>query len=372
MSKILFITRIALDNEQYIGMKKKIASQKEGFENLGYKVDLIWCNKDYELFFNDILVHSFKNEKTISLMYFYAINKFLKKNRNNYSYYFIRNPFVLDQYNYYRFLKNKKNIILEIPTYPYYFEKKTFNQKIVYFVEKIFQKIIYRNINLIVYSGNKLNKIRGVKAIELKNAISLSKIPIKKEREIDGEIRLICVAGFAHWHGVDRILDAIGRYYKGDFFKVNTKVSMVMVGKGSEKELEKIRKNIVENKIHSYVKLVGFKTGKELDKLFDESDIAVGSLGMFRIKLLNGSPMKTAEYCSRGIPFIIGYEDLNFGKEKFIYKVSNSEERFEIIDILNYFSKVKINRFEIRRYAEKTLGWENQLKNILDKIEELN
>lgn len=370
MEKILFITRIALDDEKYIGMKKKIISQKKGFEDLGYKVDLIWCNKYNELFFNDTLLYSFKNNKTISLRYFYIINKFLKN--FDYKYCYIRNPFVLDQYNYYKFLKNKKNIILEIPTYPYYFEKKTLNEKIVYFIEKIFQKIIYKNIRLIVYSGNKLSKIRGVEAMELKNGVSLDKIPIKKDKVMGNDIKLICVAGFANWHGVDRILDSIGRYYKYDFFKTNQKVSMIMVGEGNVIEMEKIKKKLIENKIQAYVELVGYKTGKELDELFNKSDIAVGSLGMFRIKLLNGSPMKTAEYCSRGIPFIIGYEDLNFGKEKFIYKVPNSEEKFEIIDIINYFSKIKINKYEMRAYAEKTLEWKNQLKNILNKMEKLN
>jgi hypothetical protein len=56
-------------------------------------------------------------------------------------------------------------------------------------------------------------------------------------------------------------------------------------------------------RINDHIIFHGFVHGKELDRLFEQNHIAVGSLGIHRIGLNQLSILKAREYCARGIPF---------------------------------------------------------------------
>ena len=64
--------------------------------------------------------------------------------------------------------------------------------------------------------------------------------------------------------------------------------------------------------VDQYIIFYSQMIGNDLNTLFNSADIAISTLGAHRIGLKQLSPLKSREYCVRGIPFIIGYEDLDF------------------------------------------------------------
>jgi len=119
----------------------------------------------------------------------------------------------------------------------------------------------------------------------------------------------------------------------------------------------------------------GFKTDKELDKLFDKCHIAVGSLGIHRLNLKHGSVLKVREYCARGIPFIYSAIDPDF-PESFPYrlKVPANENPIEIPSVVEFAGKVLLDQEhseKMRRHAEENLDWSIKMKRLFEFIKQI-
>ncbi|WP_462428296.1 glycosyltransferase, partial [Fusobacterium varium] len=111
---------------------------------------------------------------------------------------------------------------------------------------------------------------------------------------------------------------------------------------------------------------------KELDKIYNKMEVAVGSLGFSRIGLERGAPLKTREYIAKGLPIIIGYEDISLNSSiKFIDKVPNDESLFSIEKIIKWYKNLNMAPEEIRKYAENNLSWDIQMKKVVESIKEL-
>lgn len=126
---------------------------------------------------------------------------------------------------------------------------------------------------------------------------------------------------------------------------------------------------VKENKLEKYVIFHGRKCGKELDEIYDSSDIAVGSLGRFRSGLYVMKPLKNREYCAKGLPMIYSETDLDFEGQDFVYKVSHDESLINIGEIIEWYKNLKMSSNEIREYS-KLFSWSIQMKKVLDGIKE--
>ena len=144
------------------------------------------------------------------------------------------------------------------------------------------------------------------------------------------------------------------------------KIKFHIVGEGSE--TAKLKKIVEDNiELHDIVIFHGFKLGKELDEIYNNSDIALGSLGNHRKGLLDGGGLKNREYCAKGIPFIkAGYD--RFENCQFIYDVPNDESLLDIEKIIEWYKNLKVTPEEIRKYAEENLTWDKQMKKVIDSI----
>ncbi len=80
--------------------------------------------------------------------------------------------------------------------------------------------------------------------------------------------------------------------------------------------------------------------------------------------------IKTREYCSRGLPFVYGYEDDGFtGKEPYVRQVTNSPEPVDMNEIIELYEATAQNRdviAEMRNYAEKNFSWDVLLKDVVE------
>lgn len=358
--------------EYEIGVRKKIFFQKKAFETLGMKVKFTEI-KNNKIFINEKYIGKYNCSNNIKDRILRKINLYLilmklknKKIYENIDILYIRYPkssiFFL---NYLKFIKKLKiKIILEIPTYPYDMEIKKEN----FFTkwDKKYRVKLYKYVNKIVtYSNDKA--IWNISSINISNGVDLEEIKMIEKKQHDG-INFISVSNCSFWHGIDRFLYSLLQYKKNGG---KEQVKFHIVGKGPE--TPKLRKIIEDNiELKDIAIFHGFKSGEELDEIYNNSDIALSSLGEYRRGLEKAAILKVREYCAKGIPFILGYQDDSFKKSlPFYYQISNDESLLDIEKIIEWYRNLKVTSEEIRKYAEDNLTWDIQMKKVLDEIKKI-
>jgi hypothetical protein len=130
-----------------------------------------------------------------------------------------------------------------------------------------------------------------------------------------------------------------------------------------------LKKLVLEKKMEDKVFFSKTTYGQTLDDIFEESDIAIGSLGIHRKGLSESSELKTREYCARGIPFICSAFDADF-EDNYIYKmkISSDEEPVDIEAVLDFGKKIMSDPEyprKIRQYACDNLDWQVKIKKLV-------
>lgn len=364
--KGLYLTATYITQES--GVSKKILSQVKSLEKNGIEMELCCTEKNKGIFYRKIYFKNIvleKVKKRFELQIHYSkLSEYIIQ--NNYDFIYMRylreaNPF------FYKFLKklkkNKIKIILEIPTYPYDKEAQEmdFFRRIRERIEKIYRQKIYKYVDKIVtYSQDK--EIYKISCINIENGIDLDKeILIKKN--IKSTINFICVSTCHFWHGIDRFLYSLLQYKKNGG---KEKIEFHIVGEGIEtSKLKKIVENNIE--LQDMIIFHGFKSGEELNKIYNNSDVAIGSLGVHRLKLESVQPLKNREYCAKGLPFVIGFNDPSFEDKEYVYKVSYDDELIDIEKLIRWYKNLNISAEKIRKDAEE-FTWDIQMKKVLDSI----
>ena len=215
---------------------------------------------------------------------------------------------------------------------------------------------------IITFSEDK--EIFNIPCISIENGIDLEEVKLVEKKEHKG-INFISVSQCHFWHGIDRVLYSLLQYIKSGG---KEEIRFHIVGEGTETpKLKKIVENNIE--LQDMVTFYGFKSGEELDEIYNNSDIALGSLGFYRSGLEKGSTLKMREYCAKGLPFVVGYDDTSFSKDlSFYYQVSNDESLLDIEKIIEWYKNLKVTPEEIRKYAEDNLSWDKQMKKVIDNI----
>jgi hypothetical protein len=264
-------------------------------------------------------------------------------------------------YNFIKYVKKqyKLKIILEIPTYPYDNEVGAGNFGIL--IDRVLRKKIYKYVdNIVTYSNDKV--IWNIPCINISNGIDLKEVKIIEKKQHLG-INFISVSNCSFWHEIDRFLYSLLQYKKNGGIE---DLKFYIVGEGEE--TSKLKKIVDDNmELQDIVIFHGFKSGEELDEIYNNSDIALGSLGIHRLKLESVQPLKNREYCAKGLPFIIGFNDPNFKNKEYVYEVSYDDELIDIEKLIKWYRNLKISPEEIRKDAEE-FTWDIQMKKVLDNI----
>ena len=120
-----------------------------------------------------------------------------------------------------------------------------------------------------------------------------------------------------------------------------------------------------------YVIFHGQKTGADLDEVFQNSDIAVGSLGLHRIGLTEGSTLKNREYAVRGLPIVYATYELFLKDSEYALEVPADDTPVNVRDVIAFWNKVRcINDLHafIRNDAVQKCDMRVTMKPILDYI----
>ncbi len=275
--------------------------------------------------------------------------------------------------------KNGIKVLVELPTYPYKKERKESKRKIFYSVVELLDTTIGRYaekyIDLCPVMGEKTEKVGNVPAINIDNGVDASLYPVVS-RQIGKSVTFISVASFCYWHGLDRMIEGMKEYYhsKDDKMEEVTPIYLNVVGNSKDGTIDTLKELVDQNKLDNYVRFYGFKSGKELDEIFNQSDVAIASLGLNRKGLQTSSTLKVREYCARGIPIVYAGNDPCLDRHPDIFlKISEDESPININELIIYVNervrgKEKQFHAKVREIAEMEMSWKKQFMAINDKL----
>lgn len=258
--------------------------------------------------------------------------------------------------------KKGKKILWEIPTWNSY--AKTLYWTMIKCQEKYMYRRLRKSITKIVAIASE--EIKDDNILFINNGVDNESIAKRKLHNHDS-INLICLATFAYWHGYDRLIEGLKNYYN-DNSSNKREVKVKMVGNGDVEELKELSRKY---RLDKYISFEGVLVGKELDDLFNEMDIAIGNLGFFREGVFSDTSIKIREYCARSIPFVTALNVNDFPKDyPYILKVPMDESPIDVNKIVEFYNSISDSNYlyEMRKYSEEYLSWENKLQGILKVI----
>ena len=373
--KVLYLTTWDFKEGESDGVYKKIQSQIRCFEKRGYQVDVIYLHNQNILFRRDgktkKIGHVGKIEKTPAYI------KILPKVKKL-QYDWVYNRYgMMDTFYYHvlrRLHKNGSRIMVEIPTYPYIYEKpKGILYDILFGWDRFYVNRLHKVIDFIVtYSQDEV--IYGVKTIHIMNGIDYDRISKTKENvNRDNIIDLLAVALMQPYHGYERLLYGIRQYYdqggKREF-------RLHLVGDGPEKKhYEEIVK---EQHLEKWVTFYGKKSGLELDELYEQADIGVCTLGGYKRNVEWSSELKSKEYLAKNLPILAGVDIDVFEKldKKYFLRIPNDSSEVDMQRVARFYDDIygdgrKKMDISLRDAAEPYINMISALKPVYKKLEEI-
>ena len=171
-----------------------------------------------------------------------------------------------------------------------------------------------------------------VPTVCISNGIDVQRVPVKQELKFDGTYLnlLVLVGSDAPWHGVQVIVNGLDRY-TGD-----CSITLYLAGNLSDET-----KRLVANR-PSVVVLPNQK-GKALDDLVNTCHVGLAGLSLESKKMRQACSLKVREYWSRGLPIVLGHEDVdlvaNHNMKPFYCEVSLHGDHTFALEELIAFSK---------------------------------
>lgn len=336
--KMIYLTSYNV-NDKSNGVAKKIKSQIECIKKSGIEVDLVDINSISGGGW-------FKIRENISrlLSTSFVMDHLLK---------FVAKTFNLDEYigiyirktycteSQLQTMKNmkKKNpkfkILMEIPTYPYDSEFSNTRRKYYTIPKDMKARQKLKNVVDRIVTYSKDDKIFGIPTIRIMNSIDYALVTKRHVKEHKG-INLISVSFFDVWHGYDRIIK--GMLENQDLTKkYNIRLHLVGKGRSVVDYKELVKGTAIENNVIFY----GKRFGKDLDEIYDISDIGIDTLARHRVGITYNSTLKGKEYLAKGLPIISGVEtDLDVFGFEFYYRVPADESNVSMQDIIDFYNKI--------------------------------
>jgi glycosyltransferase involved in cell wall biosynthesis len=200
------------------------------------------------------------------------------------------------------------------------------------------------------------------RSVEIGNGIDAAAIEPRRIAPAwpSATLKVLAVASVARWHGLDRLLRAMGEFHRRDGRAFD--VHLTIAGDGPE--LGSVRQLTESIGLSQKVTFAGNVTGPALMELYESSHLAVSSLGLHRIGLRRASVLKAREYCAVGIPFIASGDDPDFNESvPYRLTVPGDETTSPLTEIFSSFDTLQ-RRFDDRQqrlFASARLDWRHKL-----------
>ncbi len=253
-------------------------------------------------------------------------------------------------------------ILLEYGAYPYVNELAGF-KKTLFHLNRGYEKMAHRNADYVItYSGQ--DSVDKVPNIPINNGIDLEGIPVAAPGAIGKKLNVISVSSLKKWHAYERFIAGLPAYLEQ---KKHLPIHFNIVGNGPE--YDKLAQLVESLKLQEHVTFHKFKTGRELDAIYEKNHLAIGTLGFHRIGITNSSSLKNREYFARGLPIVLSTADLDMPPGlTYVQYVPEGEEPIDIASVVDFAKRVygmpDLNEM-IREYAENHVSWTSKIAEVL-------
>lgn len=373
MKRLLFISSLDLTNglESTSGVSKKILLEITTFQELGITVDFVLRKR------NNFFLRIEKEDIEL----FQARNKWYQnfdlickqiKSLNNLPHYdllYIRYENASNSLS--KLIKHLKRenphmrFVAEVPTVSKKWENGTSALGKIKFILKEAKKNFYGRLfdKIITFDNSK--RLYGVKTVNIENFADVRSLPIRSYKLKTSEFNILAIALMTEAHGFDRIISGLVNYYDS---KPSRKVYLTIIGEGPAKQ--RLTKLVQKYGLSSFVKFEGLKTTEEISDYIDSSDVASGSLAIFRKNCIKASELKIREYCARCIPFFYSaYEPILVG-QNWCLKVPHDDTPINISQIIEFVESLDKDQTkqEMRTFSENFCTCKPQLQKVLNAL----
>lgn len=369
--KVLFLIFHGFDEAN--GISKKIRYQVKALRECGADARLCYYEVDADghrkWMVNDETIADLGQGKMAKIrrrLSYRPIYRYAQREKIDFVYirsYHNANPFTI------RLVKQLKRqgarVVMEIPTYPYDQEYVTPGMKAELMIDRLFRHRLAHALDAIVtFSDDR--EIFGAPTIRISNGIDFDSIRLKQHvNDTTRELHLIGVAEVHYWHGFDRLVHGLAEYYKT---RPEYKVYFHIVGELSgERERQEILPVIRENALEPYVIMHGAQHGEALDRLFEQADFGIGSLGRHRSGITHIKTLKNREYAARGLAFVYSETDEDFDRRPYVLKAAADESPINIGELIAFYRTQTMKPAEIRA-SIADLSWNMQMQRVVNGV----
>ena len=254
-------------------------------------------------------------------------------------------------------------IIMEIPTYPYYYETFKGESSLIKGAIQAAERMVgdrhyYKHCDLIPVVKCVSDAKLKPNMFEMYNCVN-EDLPVVSHRKKD-YIDIMGVGHIHHYHGYDRLIRGFASYYaKGG----QEDIRLHIIGNGDE--LQKLKKLSAECGTEDRVFFEGVKTGEELAEFYRNTDLALGTLCLFKRGADTETAIKLSEALYQGIPVMTsGKVPMDFVGKDMIYTVPNDESDIDADKLLEFIKNRNYDA-DYTQMREK-LQWESLLGKMLD------
>ena len=187
-------------------------------------------------------------------------------------------------------------LLYEVPTWPYLTESQVSLSSLPFALKErrngpLAAKVCDR---IITFYGQE--SIWGVPCLRLRNGYDFGQITLPR-RELGDTLHILSVAANAFWHGYDRFLEGLGRYYENGG---REDLHYHLVGD----VLPEYRELVEKYRLQGHVTLHGRLYGEELAQLYRRCTLGIDILGGHRKDYPVSSTLKSREYGAWGVPLV--------------------------------------------------------------------
>lgn len=247
--------------------------------------------------------------------------------------------------------KYKRNkIIYEIPTYPYYYEQITASTNKILTIarlvqESLFWPLIYNQVKKIVAIPCRSTAKKYRKMQYITNGYSSNGTFSRYERDKD-EIVLIGVGTIQKYHGYDKIIEMI-------HVTSSRNIRFIIVGGG---EVDPLKKLVEKYNLQEQVVFTGPKGGEELEALYRQADIGVGTMALELRKADIDTGIKILDYYIHGLPVLSSgkcpdVDGLDNPPYRIIDDYTNATPIYQINKCFDEASREKLSRNSASLYS---------------------
>lgn len=264
-------------------------------------------------------------------------------------------------------------VVMEIPTYPYDTEMTEFlKDRPFLWKDRYNRKRLKGLVDCLAVIGDKdYRALFGLPVVMIKNGLDISSIPMRTPKP-DDVIDLCAVAMFAPWHGYERLIEGLIRYYEGGGRR---QFLLHLVGEGQEKPGYQALAGhpMVKDRVMFY----GLMGGEALDAIYDRADIGVCSLGMYKKGNNFIGVLKAREYLAKGLPMLATAPfDLTDGENPDYYlQCDNSPAPIDFNRVADFYDALHQEKDQplatakrMRALAEETIDMRVTFKPVTDYL----